>query len=178
MNPINFSQQQYFTLIRTKTLFNTVLAVLLILTLFFAMTGTAKALQRGDILPEALVAKLALDPEKISLVDFFASWCVSCRIELPEIDHLSKGLLGENVEFVGVQVDEDADVGEKFLKEIALSFRVIDDQSQQVISLFEPIGMPALYYIQHNKVLGVRFGAIANIGEVIKQDLTQLGALK
>lgn len=178
MNTLYFSPQRYFFQYQTHKIFNGTLAVLFSLLLLFAMTGTSQALERGDILPDELVAKLSLDPDKISLVDFFASWCVSCRIELPEVDHLSKELSGDNVEFIGVQVDEDSEIGAGFLKEIDLSFRVVDDQSQQIISIFEPIGMPALYYIQHNKVLGVRFGAIANIGAVIKQDLTQLGALK
>jgi thiol-disulfide isomerase/thioredoxin len=178
MNTLYFSPQRYFFQYRTHKILNGALAVLFSLLLLFAVTGTAQALQRGDSLPNKLAAKLALDPDKISLVDFFASWCVSCRIELPEVDHLSEELSGDKVEFVGVQVDENSDVGAKFLKEMSLSFRVIDDQNQQIISLFEPIGMPALYYIQHNKVLGVRLGAIANIGAVIKQDLTQLGALK
>jgi cytochrome c biogenesis protein CcmG/thiol:disulfide interchange protein DsbE len=178
MNSLYFSPQRRFFQYQAHKILNGALAVLLSLLLLFALTGTAQALQRGDSLPDELVAKLALDPDKISLVDFFASWCVSCRIELPDVDHLSKELSGDNVEFVGIQVDEDSEVGAKFLKEISLSFRVIDDQKQQVISTFEPIGMPALYYIQHNKVLGVRLGAIANIGAVIKQDLTQLGALK
>ena len=178
MNSRTFPNKQCFTQLPVDKIINGAMAVLLSLTMLLAMTGTAQALQRGDSLPPELAAKLALDPEKITMVDFFASWCVSCRIELPEVDHLSKKLKGESVEFVGIQVDEDVEVGEKFLKEIALSFRVIDDQSQQVIGVFEPIGMPALYYIQHNKVLGIRFGAIPQIGEVIKQDLTQLGALK
>ena len=178
MNSRTFPNKQCFTQLPVDKIINGAMAVLLSLTMLFAMTGTTQALQRGDSLPPELAAKLALDPEKITMVDFFASWCVSCRIELPEVDHLSKELKGESVEFVGIQVDEDVEVGEKFLKEIALSFRVIDDQSQQVIGVFEPIGMPALYYIQHNKVLGIRFGAIPQIGEVIKQDLTQLGALK
>jgi thiol-disulfide isomerase/thioredoxin len=178
MNTRYFSNKQYFTQLPVDKILKGAKAVLLSLTLLYAMTGSAHALQRGDSLPEALASRLALDPEKITMVDFFASWCVSCRIELPEVDHLSKVLKGESVEFVGIQVDEDAEVGAKFLKEIALSFRVVDDQNQQVIGIFEPIGMPALYYIQHNKVLGIRFGAIPQIGEVIKQDLTQLGALK
>ena len=178
MNTRYFSNKQYFTQLPVDKIINGAKAVLLSLTLLYAMTGTAHALQRGDSLPAELASKLALDPEKISMVDFFASWCVSCRIELPEVDHLSKVLKGESVEFVGIQVDEDAEVGSQFLKEMALSLRVVDDQNQQIIGIFEPIGMPALYYIQHNKVLGIRFGAIPNIGEIIKQDLLQLGALK
>ena len=136
MNTRYFPNKRYFTQLPVDKILKGTMAVLLSLTMLLTMIGTAQALQRGDSLPEELANKLSLDPEKITLVDFFASWCVSCRIELPEVDHLSKELKGESVEFVGIQVDEDVEVGAKFLKDIALSFRVIDDQSQQVIGVF------------------------------------------
>lgn len=157
---------------------------LLLLTMALLSSNTF-ALKRGDTLPTELSAQLQLDPNKISVVDFFASWCVSCRIELPEVSQLALKLNAQAkqsgqvlmVDFIGVQVDEDRKIAAEYLKEINLSFRVIDDASQYVISAFEPIGMPALYYIHNNQVLGIRFGAIPHIADVVSNDLSQLGAL-
>jgi len=151
------------------------LALITLLITCFSTLSSAHALSRGDQLPPAIAKQLALDPDKISLVDFFASWCVSCRIELPEMNKLSQQLVTAPVEFVGIEVDEDPQLAAEFLAEMALSFRVIDDQSQQVIGAFAPIGMPALYYIKNNTVLGVRYGAIPHIDQVIISDLQQLG---
>ncbi|SFC74743.1 TlpA family protein disulfide reductase [Pseudoalteromonas denitrificans] len=150
-----------------------------LISLLLMVNFNTNALQRGDVISSQLSQQLQLDPNKITLVDFFASWCVSCRIELPEVDALSSQLSqqpkGKGVEFIGIQVDEDPKVAADFLKEMNLSFRVVDDQSQQVIGAFEPIGMPALYYIRNNKILGIRYGAIPHIGKVISNDLKQLG---
>ena len=146
-----------------------------LLALLLLLTPPASALQRGDSLPPALSKQLALDPQKIALVDFFASWCVSCRIELPEINELSHQLSGQPIEFVGIEVDEDPKLADAFLAELGLDFRVIRDPGQEIVSIFEPIGMPALYYIYDNKIIGVRYGAIPQIGQVITGDLRQLG---
>jgi len=150
-------------------------AVITLLIACFTTISAAQALNRGDQLPPAIAKQLALDPNKISLVDFFASWCVSCLIELPEINKLSHQLANAPVEFVGIEVDEDPVVAAEFLAKMALDFRVVGDQSQQVIGAFEPIGMPALYYIKNNTILGVRYGAIPHIDQVIINDLKQLG---
>jgi cytochrome c biogenesis protein CcmG/thiol:disulfide interchange protein DsbE len=150
----------------------------LLIIILTIVSCNAAALNRGDTLSPEVIKKMALDPNKISVIDFFASWCVSCRIELPAVDKLAVQLATthSNVEFVGVQVDEDPEVAAQFLKEVNLGFRVVDDMSQQVISEFEPLGMPALYYIHNNKILGVRFGAIEHIDQVILSDLKQLGS--
>ena len=153
---------------------------LVLTALFFIALITVSpthALSRGDQLPPTIAKQLALDPNNITLVDFFGSWCVSCRIELPEINKLSKQLSHAQLDFVGVEVDEDPLLAAEFLQEMALDFRVVGDQSQQVIGAFAPIGMPALYYIKDNKILGVRYGAIPHIDQVIKNDLQQLGLI-
>lgn len=148
----------------------------LMIVAIFTVSFESMALDRGDSLSPKVIAKMALNPAKVSVVDFFASWCVSCRIELPAVDKLSVSLAANNnIDFVGVQVDQDAKVAAQFLQEINLSFRVIDDMSQLVIGEFEPLGMPALYYIHNNQILGVRFGAIEHIDQVILSDLKQLG---
>ena len=138
----------------------------------------AQALDRGDKIPDAIAKKMNLDPNKISVIDFFASWCVSCRIELPEINELAKTINDPQVAFIGVEVDEDLEVAKAFLEEMALDFPVVMDQSQEVISVFEPIGMPALYYVYNNQVLGVRFGALPHIGQVVVNDLKALRGLQ
>lgn len=152
------------------------LKLTLVTIILMVLAFNASALNRGDTLSPKIQQKMALDPNKVSVVDFFASWCVSCRIELPAIDKLSQDLKDhQKVAFVGVQVDEDPKIAAQFLKEVNLSFRVVDDMAQEVIGEFEPLGMPALYYIYNNQVLGVRFGAIEHIDQVILNDLKQLG---
>lgn len=147
--------------------------VLLILSLL--LSSHAMAYQQGDQLPEAVQKKLGLQADELTIIDFFAEWCVSCREELPEVNQLSKELEGSGVVFLGVDVDEDIEVAKEFQAELGLTFPVVNDPSQEIIGYFKPVGMPALYYVYQGQVLKVRFGAINHIRQVIIDDLKEMG---
>lgn len=133
------------------------------------------AFKEGDALTDTASAGLSLDPNKLTIVDFFAEWCVSCRHELPEVNSLYQTLDGTGVTVVGVDVDEEVEVGLAFQKELGLEFPVVNDPQQSLVNEFKPIGMPALYYIYQGQILKVRFGAINNISQVITEDLAEMG---
>lgn len=133
------------------------------------------AFQEGDTLSESASKGLNLNPEQLTIVDFFAEWCVSCRHELPEVNALYRTLDGSGVTVVGVDVDEEVEVGLAFQRALGLEFPVVNDPEQALIGEFKPIGMPALYYIYQGQILKVRFGAINNIGQVITDDLASMG---
>ena len=100
---------------------------------------------------------------------------MSCRHELPVVNQLYGELSGTGVTFVGVDVDEDIEVGLEFQKSLGLNFPVVNDPKQQLIAQFKPMGMPALYYVYQGQVVKVRFGAITDIRSVILDDLAQMG---
>ncbi len=146
----------------------------LLFTLFIlSLSVNTYAYKVGDTISPASAQHLKLNKNGISVVNFFASWCVSCRKELPLINKLSK-TIGSNVSIIGVGADEDLKEGLAFQKELGLTFYIYNDVSQKVIANFNPIGMPAMYYIKNNKVIKVRVGAIDHIDTVIKQDLKAL----
>ncbi|WP_420591673.1 TlpA family protein disulfide reductase [Bacterioplanoides sp.] len=134
------------------------------------------ALEIGDSLPESIRAQVAPEPGKVYVIDFFAQWCVSCRIELPLVNKFHNSYKGsDKVAVVGVDVDEDEAVAKAFQKQLGIEFRVINDTESELIEIFEPLGMPALYYIRDGVILGQHLGAIDYIDEVIEADLAGLG---
>lgn len=134
------------------------------------------ALDIGDSLPEAIRAQVAPQAGKVYVIDFFAQWCVSCRIELPLVNKFHNNYKNsDKVSVVGVDVDEDEAVAKAFQKQLGIEFRVINDTESKLIEIFEPLGMPALYYIRDGVILSQHLGAIDHIDEVIKADLTGLG---
>lgn len=135
----------------------------------------AQAVQQGDTLPDSVLQTLALDNEKLTIIDFFAEWCVSCREELPEVNQLSKELEDTGVTFLGIDVDEDVEVGKAFQRSLGIEFPVINDDQQKLADAFKPIGMPALYYVYQGQVIKMRFGAINHIRDVIIKDLAEMG---
>ena len=53
---------------------------------------------------------------KVVLVDFWATWCVLCRIDLPNVIAAYQKHHGEGFEIVGVSLDDDRSVLDRFLK--------------------------------------------------------------
>jgi cytochrome c biogenesis protein CcmG, thiol:disulfide interchange protein DsbE len=132
------------------------------------------AYQEGDQLPENITQTLDINPNKIYVVDFFASWCHSCKKELPQLSKITSTLNADHVKIIGVDVDENTDEGKKFQEELQLTFHTINDPSNTIIKAFEPVGMPAIYIIKNNKVHRVLFGAMDHIDTVILNELKAL----
>lgn len=143
--------------------------------------GAVHAYKTGDALEPAVVTRLQIDPAKITVVSFFAEWCVSCRKELPLVSALYGKVDKKRVDFVGVDTDENAKVAEAFQKEMrdkgALTFRSLSDTDQAVVRSFKPRGFPALYVLKDGKVVAMHLGAMPNVDAVLEQSLKQAGGL-
>lgn len=129
----------------------------------------------GDKLNNELINKLNLQKNKIYVLDFFASWCVSCKIELPKVSMLNNKIDKSKYEIIGINVDEDRNEANEFVKNLDLNFKIIYDTSNEIIRTFEPIGVPAIYYIKDYKIQKVVFGAIEDIDIKILNSLKELG---
>ncbi len=132
----------------------------------------------NDTISKEMQQKLQLDANKITIVDFFASWCGSCKKEIPHISKVNKTLDPTKYEIIGIDVDKKLEEGLAFQKALKakgdLNFRVINDPENEIVKAFNPIGMPALYYIKNHRVLKVLYGAIDDIDDVILNDLKAL----
>ena len=129
------------------------------------------ALETGDAVPQNIQDKLKLESDKIYVVDFFASWCKSCKKELPLITNIYNNKVA-NV--IGVNVDKNREDGEKFVKDLELPFPVVYDSDKSLVEAFDPMGFPAVYYVKNGKVLNVIFGAVEEIDKKITEDLKSI----
>jgi len=133
-----------------------------------------QAYKIGDTIEPKISKILELDKSKITVVDFFASWCISCAKELPLINDLHKSSDSKKVEILGVDTDKDIKKGKAFQKKLALDFRVYNDSSQDVIGAFDPIGMPACYIIKNGKIVDAIFGAVDDIDKKLAKKIEGL----
>jgi len=138
----------------------------------------AQAYQVNDQVDAEVIKLLNIDNSKITLIDFFASWCTSCKKEIPELSEIVAQLDAEKVEIIGVGTDKDLQKGLDFqqkLKDVnGLKFRVFNDTDQAVVSKFKPYGMPALYYLQDGEIIKIRLGAIHKIGKKVLADVNKM----
>lgn len=134
--------------------------------------------QTGDIISKNIQTKLNIKKDKIYIIDFFASWCNSCKKEIPHISKVHQKIDSRKIEIIGIDVDRDINRAQAFQKELKsknnLTFEVINDTQNNIVKEFNPIGMPALYYLQNRKIVNVTFGAIDDIDKNIFDYLQRL----
>lgn len=149
-----------------------------ILIIFFLLLTNLLAYQKGDIISDDMASYLGLKEDKVYVIDFFASWCASCKKEIPLISEVNKKIDSSKVEIIGINVDKDINIGLEFQESLKadghLNFRVINDPQNLVIAEFNPIGMPTLYYIKNNKILEIITGAVDDIDKIIFNDLQRM----
>ena len=78
----------------------------------------------GDVDAKGLFDAIAREKGKVVLVNFWATWCVPCREEFPDLSRLQKAYESGGLRVIGVSTDfaKETAAVEKFLAEQKPSF--------------------------------------------------------
>jgi len=69
---------------------------------------------------------------RIVFLNFWTSWCPSCRTEMPSMERLHRKLFGKNFAMVTVNIKESASQVKDFFEEYKLTFTALLDTSGEV----------------------------------------------
>ncbi len=99
-------------------------------------------------------ASLAEYRGRVVLLNVWATWCQPCRIEMPSMERLHRRLAGKDFEVVAVSVDKEGqDVVMKFVKELGLTFDILQDQSGAIQQIYQTTGVPESFMIDREGVI-------------------------
>jgi peroxiredoxin len=90
---------------------------------------------------------------QVVLLNFWASWCVPCREEMPAMQSVYNRLKDEGFVVVGVNQREQPSVVERFVEELDLTFPILLDQSGRVGSTYGARGLPLTYVVNREGVV-------------------------
>jgi cytochrome c-type biogenesis protein len=62
---------------------------------------------------------------RVVLLNFWATWCIPCRSEIPSLSAMQKDLESKGLSIVGVSYDDTADLVKSFQKDIPQSYQVV-----------------------------------------------------
>jgi len=131
------------------------LSIFLLFAILFAEDISLKV---GEMAPPISLFKLESNKyfrskvflgKKNLVVSFFATWCVPCAKEIPELIKLSEKL-GDGFQFVLVDVNEKRDIVKKHVDENDISLQVILDKYGKVFKSFGGETLPLLVVIDKN----------------------------
>jgi peroxiredoxin len=81
------------------------------------------------------------------VLNFFATWCTPCRVEMPHLQAAYERHRDEGLVVLGLDVQESPEVVPPFLAELGLDFPVMLDVSGDITRLYRVRSMPTTYFI-------------------------------
>lgn len=86
---------------------------------------------------------------KVTLIHFWATWCVPCLKELPELQNLSEKFRNRGLRVIAVATDSHESV-KTFLKNNNTSLKIMVDQYGSAMRDYKVKGLPTSYIIDQN----------------------------
>jgi len=84
---------------------------------------------------------------KVTVVNFWATWCPPCVHEIPSLNRLSRKMAGYDFELLSVNFGEDKSSIEKFMKQVNVSFPVLLDHKGVEAGKWNTIALPSTFVI-------------------------------
>jgi peroxiredoxin len=129
---------------------------------------TESGLEKNELAPDFKLTTLT--GEKVSLSDykgktvilnFWASWCPPCRVEMPYMEnYYEENKDSKNVEILAVNMTKTERGGgdkiekvEGFVDELKLTFPVLLDEAGEVMKLYQIMAYPTTYLINPEGII-------------------------
>jgi thiol-disulfide isomerase/thioredoxin len=84
---------------------------------------------------------------KVVLLNFWATWCVPCLLEMPALDRLNKALAGQPFKLLAINQAEERAQVEKFTRAHPYSFDVVLDPIGEIGSSYNANRLPMSYIV-------------------------------
>lgn len=95
------------------------------------------------------------------VVNFWATWCVPCRAEMPAIQSAYERHRAQGLEVLAVNLLEDEQAIRPFLHELDLTLPVLLDRDGAVARDYRVTGLPSTFFIDRDGVIrDIQVGAL------------------
>jgi len=110
---------------------------------------------RPDTPPPPLIGQ-TVDAQSISLatlrgrvllVNFWASWCLECRPEMPILERLHRESAARGLAVIGVNAREDKPAIGRYARQLGLTFPLVLDRDGKINAQYGVIGLPTTFLI-------------------------------
>lgn len=94
--------------------------------------------------------RLAEQRGQVIALNFWASWCAPCRVEMPHLNRLHDKYRDAGFSFLGVNVDDDPAKAAAEAAKLGIRFPVLLDQIKAVSKLYGLAAMPTTVLIDRD----------------------------
>jgi thiol-disulfide isomerase/thioredoxin len=87
---------------------------------------------------------------RVVMVNFWASWCGPCRVEMPHLGRLYERYRGAGFVVLAVNIDEDPSKAASLAGQLGMRFPVLLDSEKKVSRLYDLSTMPSTILIDRD----------------------------
>ena len=100
---------------------------------------------------------------KVIILDFWATWCVPCKEEIPWFIELQKKYGDRGLQIVGVSVDDTMNQAKKYATEMKMNYPVLlAEGKEDILKAYDPIpAIPVSIIIDRDGRIATRHEGIA-----------------
>lgn len=81
------------------------------------------------------------------VVNFWATWCEPCRVEMPDLQRVYDQYRAQGLRILAVNLGESRTAVAKWAQDFGLTFDVILDEDQRIAALYYLRGQPSTYVV-------------------------------
>ncbi|OGK95619.1 MAG: hypothetical protein A3I14_04630 [Candidatus Rokubacteria bacterium RIFCSPLOWO2_02_FULL_73_56] len=107
-------------------------------------------------------ASLAEHRDKLVVLNFWATWCTPCTVEMPTLEALWRAYRERGLVVLGVSVDRGAPRGllEPYVANLGLTFPILLDPDLRTAQAWRVTGLPATFIVRPGgEAAGMAVGA-------------------
>jgi len=86
----------------------------------------------------------------VILLNFWASWCAPCRLEMPLLDNLHNKYKDLGFTVLGVNVEQDSNMARRYITDRPVSFPILLDHTNVVSKQYKVVAMPTTVLIDRD----------------------------
>jgi peroxiredoxin len=94
--------------------------------------------------------RLAEQRGSVVMVNFWATWCGPCRVEMPHLNRLYDKYRSAGFQLLGVNIDDDPNAARALATKLGLKFPVLLDTDKKVVGAYDLSAMPASVLIDRD----------------------------
>jgi thiol-disulfide isomerase/thioredoxin len=93
---------------------------------------------------------------KVIFLNFWATWCIPCREEMPALEKLHQTYQGQDLVVLAINLKESPDQVKAFFEKHVLSFPSLIDPNGAVFRAYSVTGMPTTYLVSRDGTILAR----------------------
>jgi len=125
-------------------------------------------------LDNELVSYSEIKGERLTVIDFWATWCQPCIKSIPELVEMYSVFHERGVEFIGISVDSPRNLSKvkPFSHSLGITYPVLLDSNSELMGELNVTAVPTLLIIDRDdRIVYTHEGFHAGDGEIIREEI-------